>query len=93
MELLIIILGIVIGCIFMYFVLRPRLKKIQEYDTKTLEQNHLLQVDKQNLENKITDLRKTIENYQVVIGDTKAEIAVLITQEEDIKKHCEAMKD
>jgi hypothetical protein len=40
----------------MYFVLRPRLKKTQEYDFKIEEQNKLLAEDKRKLEDRIRDL-------------------------------------
>jgi uncharacterized membrane-anchored protein YhcB (DUF1043 family) len=42
MEAVLIVLGLIVGCILMYFVLRPKLKATQEYDYKLEEQNKVL---------------------------------------------------
>jgi uncharacterized membrane protein YgaE (UPF0421/DUF939 family) len=42
MEILLLILGCVLGLVLMYFVLRPKLTTVKEYDKKTEEQNNKL---------------------------------------------------
>ena len=88
-----IILGLIVGCILMYFVLRPKLKKTQEYDFKIEEQNKLLSEDKRKLEDRIRDLQNSIGIYQDEIRKAQMNIKVLKVQEEDIQKHCDAMYD
>ena len=79
-----IILGCVLGCVLMYFALRPKLTATQEEDNKTKEQNIILQNNKQELESRIIELQKTIGNYQDVVNSTKLEITALQTKEKEL---------
>jgi uncharacterized membrane-anchored protein YhcB (DUF1043 family) len=50
MEITMIILGLIIGLVIMYFVLRPKLTATQKEDEYTKEQNKKLLQEKEKLE-------------------------------------------
>ena len=88
-----IILGCVLGCVLMYFALKPKLTATQEQDNKTKEQNIILQNHKQELENRIIELQKTIGNYQDVVNSTKLEITALQTKEKELENHIQKTRE
>ena len=58
-----IVLGLVIGCILMYFVLRPKLTTIQEYDRRIEEQNKQLLEEHDNLNSDVARVKADL-NYK-----------------------------
>ena len=88
-----IILGCVLGCVLMYFTLKPKLTATQEQDNKTKEQNIILQNNKQELESRIIELQKTIGNYQDVVNSTKLEITALQTKEKELENHIQKTRE
>ena len=93
MEAVLIILGLIIGCILMYFVLRPKLKTTQEYDYKLEEQNKILQHDKECYEKEIKTLRNTSSLLQEELSNTRVKIAGLQAREDQIKNNIEKTRD
>ena len=93
MEAVLIILGLIIGCIIMYFVLRPKLKTTQEYNYKTEEQNKILQHDKECYEKEIKTLRNTSSLLQEELSNTRVKIAGLQAREDQIKNNIEKTRD
>ena len=93
MEAVLIILGLIIGCILMYFVLRPKLKTTQEYNYKTEEQNKILQHDKECYEKEIKTLRNTSSLLQEELSNTRVKIAGLQAREDQIKNNIEKTRD
>ena len=93
MEAVLIILGLIIGCILMYFVLRPKLKTTQEYNYKTEEQNKILQHDKECYEKEIKTLRNTSSLLQEELSNTRVKIAGLQASEAQIKENIEKTRE
>ena len=93
MEAVLIILGLIVGCILMYFVLRPKLKTTQEYDYKLEEQNKVLQHDKECYEQEIKTLRNTSSILQEELSDTRAKIADLYAKEKYLQEHIEKTRE
>lgn len=93
MEAVLIVLGLIVGCILMYFVLRPKLKVTQEYDYKLEEQNKVLQHDKECYEQEIKALRDTSSILQEELGDTRAKIAGLYATEKYLQDHIEKTRE
>ena len=77
----------------MYFALKPKLTATQEQDNKTKEQNIILQNNKQELENRIIELQKTISNYQDIVNSTKLEITALQTKEKELENHIQKTRE
>ena len=93
MEIILTILGLVIGCILMYFVLRPRLIKVQEINRDIEEQNKLLVYDRKCYQEEILDLQKSILDYKTIISESKAEIASLLTKEKELENHIQKTRE
>ena len=93
MEAVLIILGLIIGWVLMYIVLRPKLKITQEYDYKIEEQNKILQQDKECYEQEIKTLRNTSSILQEELGDTRAKIAGLYAKEKQLQDHIEKTRE
>ena len=58
MEAVLIVLGLIVGCILMYFVLRPKLKAVKEYDKQIEEHNQRLRNENNVLYNRVEDAKK-----------------------------------
>ena len=93
MEIILTILGLVIGCILMYFVLRPRLIKVQAINRDIEEQNKLLVYDRKCYQEEILDLQKSILNYKTIISESKAEIASLLSKEKELENHIQKTRE
>ena len=93
MQIVLIVLGLVIGCILMYFVLQPKLKKTQKYNINVEEQNKVLQHDKECYEQEIKTLRNTSSILQEELGDTRAKIAGLYAKEKQLQDHIEKTRE
>lgn len=87
LYIIMLMLGLVIGLSFMYFVLRPKLKTTQKIEQAIQEQNNKLKQEKEELEKHI----KTGQWQAKEIDDTRqylaTEVATLINKKEDLKKY------
>lgn len=88
-----IVLGLIIGCILMYFVLKPKLTQTQEIEREIEEQNTLLRNDKKQLEDKLINLKKSVENYQSLVENIKLDISVLTTREKELENHIQKTRE
>ena len=88
-----IVLGLIIGCILMYFVLKPKLTQTQELEREIEEQNTLLRNDKKQLEDKLINLKKSVENYQSLVENIKLDISVLTTREKELENHIQKTRE
>jgi peptidoglycan hydrolase CwlO-like protein len=77
----------------MYFVLRPKLKATKEIDTRTEEQNKVLQHDKECYEQEIKTLRNTSLILQEELSDTRTKIAGLYAKEKYLQDHIEKTRE
>lgn len=73
-----VIIGILVGGLGIYFVLKPKLKTVQQIDQQTLDQNQKIQQenkqlvqdnikfskDKISLESKVEELKNSITNLE-----------------------------
>jgi uncharacterized membrane-anchored protein YhcB (DUF1043 family) len=67
MEITMIILGLIVGLVIMYFVLRPKLTAAQKEDEYTKEQNKKLLQEKEKLELDVKQLSlKILTNNEEV---------------------------
>ena len=87
------LLGLVIGLVFMYFVLRPKLRTAKEIDKKTEEQNQELWEKRKKLNEEldqvIFDLREKNQQLNYVCN----EISALKASEAQIKENIEKTRE
>jgi uncharacterized membrane-anchored protein YhcB (DUF1043 family) len=74
MEIIMIILGLIIGLVLMYFVLRPKLTQTQEIDREIEEQNNRFRAEREYLSDKIIKLKATADNYSTIVNNTQLEM-------------------
>lgn len=89
MEAVLIILGLIVGCILMYFVLRPKLKTTQEYDYKLEEQNKTLQYNKECYEKEIANLQETLISKREDVAAARAKEEQLLANIEKTRANME----
>ena len=77
----------------MYFVLKPKLTQTQEIEREIEEQNTLLRHDKKQLEDKLIDLKKSVQNYQSLVENIKLDISVLTTREKELENHIQKTRE
>ena len=74
MNIIMIILGLIIGLILMYFVLRPKLTQTKKIDKEIEEQNNRFRAEREYLSDKIVNLKATADNYSTIVNNTQLEM-------------------
>lgn len=85
MEIILLFCGLVIGLVFMYFILRPKLKSVKEVDNQIARQNKILQEDNK----KYTEEQRKLQNTVLYYND---EIEKLRTQRQEIEESIEILQ-
>ena len=93
MEIILLILGCVLGLVLMYFVLRPKLTTVREQDKETEEHNKRLLEESKQLFNNINELRTLEGIANNTLNNLNIKIEGLKVQEEEIQKRNDAMQD
>ena len=88
-----IILGLIIGLVIMYFVLRPKLITAQKEDEYTKEQNKKLLQEKEKLELDIKQLLLKVSSSNEEIHKAQIEVEKLKVQEAEVEKRRDALVD
>ena len=88
-----IILGLIIGLVIMYFVLRPKLTKTQKEDEYIKEQNKKLLQKKEKLELDVKQLLLKISSGNEEIHKAQIEVEKLKVQEAEVEKRRDALVD
>lgn len=81
--------GLVIGLVFMYFILRPRLNAIKEVNHKTEEENQKLEQQQIQLNINIDRLTNEVLQKDCEIKQQLIELNRLQVEERELKKHIE----
>ena len=87
MEIALILVGLVFGLILMYFVLRPKLKRTQQYDYQTEEQNRLLREQRDNYEKDIVKLEGKHLAISEEVSMKKNEYEHFVAMTQEVKKN------
>ena len=87
MEIALILVGLVFGLILMYFVLRPKLKRTQQYDHQTEEQNRLLREQRDNYEKDIVKLEGKHLAISEEVSMKKNEYERFVAMTQEVKKN------
>lgn len=93
MEAVLIILGLIIGLVIMYFVLRPNLTATQKEDEYTKEQNKKLLQEKEKLELDVKQLLLKVSSGNEEVHKAQIEVEKLKVQEAEVEKRCDALVD
>ena len=93
MEITMIILGLIIGLVIMYFVLRPKLTATQKEDEYIKEQNKKLLQEKEKLELDVKQLLLKISSGNEEIHKAQIEVEKLKVQEAEVEKRRDALVD
>ena len=93
MEIITIILGLIIGLVIMYFVLRPKLITTQKEDEYTKEQNKKLLQEKEKLELDVKQLSLKISSSNEEVHRAQIEVEKLKIQEAEVEKRRDALVD
>ncbi len=88
-----IILGLIIGLVIMYFVLRPKLTTTQKEDEYIKEQNKKLLQKKEKLELDVKQLLLKISSGNEEIHKAQIEVEKLKVQEAEVEKRRDALVD
>ena len=88
-----IILGLIIGLILMYFVLRPKLTQTKKIDKEIEEQNNRFRAEREYLSNKIVNLKATADNYSTIVNNTQLEMQVLLAKEKELEEHIQKTRE
>ena len=88
-----IILGLIIGLVIMYFVLRPKLIAAQKEDEYIKEQNKKLLQEKEKLELDVKQLLLKISSGNEEIHKAQIEVEKLKVQEAEVEKRRDALVD
>ena len=88
-----IILGLIIGLVIMYFVLRPKLTATQKEDEYTKEQNKKLLQEKEKLELDVKQLLLKVSSGNEEIHKAQIEVEKLKVQEAEVEKRRDALVD
>ena len=93
MEITMIILGLIIGLVIMYFVLRPKLTATQKEDEYTKEQNKKLLQEKEKLELDVKQLLLKVSSSNEEVHKAQIEVEKLKVQETEVEKRRDALVD
>ncbi len=97
MEIMLLGVGLVIGLILMYFVLRPKLESTKHLDTKIEEQNQQLWDKNQIAQKELQELQQKLKQLGELnhskITEFQIEIAKLKTQEEELLSHIQKTRE
>lgn len=93
MEITMIILGLIIGLVIMYFVLRPKLTATQKEDEYTKEQNKKLLQEKEKLELDVKQLLLKVSSSNEEVHRAQIEVEKLKVQETEVEKRRDALVD
>ena len=88
-----IILGLIIGLVIMYFVLRPKLITAQKEDEYTKEQNKKLLQEKEKLELDVKQLLLKVSSSNEEVHKAQIEVEKLKVQEAEVEKRRDALVD
>ena len=88
-----IILGLIIGLVIMYFVLRPKLTATQKEDEYTKEQNKKLLQEKEKLELDVKQLLLKVSSSNEEVHRAQIEVEKLKVQETEVEKRRDALVD
>ena len=88
-----IILGLIIGLVIMYFVLRPKLTATQKEDEYTKEQNKKLLQEKEKLELDVKQLLLKVSSGNEEVHKAQIEVEKLKVQEAEVEKRRDALVD
>lgn len=87
------LLGLVIGLVFMYFVLRPKLKATKEIDTRTEEQNKQLIIERDKLNDDITKTKFNLNRKNDELNIICQNISALKVREEELESHIKKTRE
>ena len=93
MEIVQILLGLVIGLVLMYFVLRPKLQAVKEIDTRTEEQNAQLKEEERVLNGHIRQLQDCINQNGLRLQEQKLSLNKLQVEEKELAKHIQDTRE
>ena len=93
MEIITITLGLIIGLVIMYFVLRPKLITTQKEDEYIKEQNKKLLQEKEKLELDVKQLSLKISSSNEEVHRAQIEVEKLKVQEAEVEKRRDALID
>ena len=93
MEIITIVLGLIIGLVIMYFVLRPKLTATQKEDEYTKEQNKKLLQEKEKLELDVKQLLLKVSSGNEEVHRAQIEVEKLKVQEAEVEKRRDALVD
>lgn len=87
------LLGLVIGLVFMYFVLRPKLKATKEIDTKTEEQNKQLVIERDKLNDDVARTKFNLNRKNDELNIICQNISALKAREEELESHIKKTRE
>ena len=87
------LLGLVIGLVFMYFVLRPKLKATKEIDTRTEEQNKQLVAERDKLNDDVARTRFNLNRKNDELNVICQNISALKVREEELNSHIKKTRE
>ena len=87
------LLGLVIGLVFMYFVLRPKLKATKEIDTRTEEQNKQLAAERDKLNEDVARTRFNLNRKNDELNVICQNISALKVREEELNSHIKKTRE
>lgn len=93
MEIALMLLGLVIGLVFMYFVLRPKLRAAKEIDKRTEEQNAQLREQECSLNRHIQQLQNDINQKGLELQEQKLLLNKLQVEEKELAKHIQETRE
>ncbi len=87
------LLGLCIGLVLMYFVLRPKLKATKEIDKRMEEQNQALEEQRIQLNNHINELTQDMQQKDCELRSRLIELNRLQVEERELQKHIQQIRE
>lgn len=93
MEVTLLLLGLVVGLVLMFFVLRPKLQAVKEIDKRTEEQNQKLQQQHIQLNSAIDRLQQEMNQKDCELRSRLMELNRLQVEQRELTKHIETTRE
>lgn len=93
MQILILLLGLVLGGVLIFFILQPKIKSVKEIDKRIEEENRQLGIAHYQLQQDYNKQKKENDKVSEQFIDLKRNVDILLTQETEIKNRIQQIKE
>ena len=93
MQILMLLLGLVLGGVLIFFILQPKMKSVKELDKRIEEENRQLGIANYHLQKDYNKQKKENDKISEQFIDLKRNVDILLVQETEIKNRIQQTKE